>query len=150
LPHLSQEGRAILRELRRRKVYQVAVAYVVVAWGLIDAASVIFPQLKLPDWSVTLVAALAIFGFPLALVLAWACALTPDGWIASTCGRCPQPRHRTKQPVTHPANHAPNPTAALPSLYKSETGLPYQSKPGLLRNNRPGLLRKEAGIATQE
>jgi len=66
-------------ELKRRKVIRVAIVYTVVAWLLVEMASVIFPGLLLPDWSVRLVIALAIMGFPIALVLAWAFEITPDG-----------------------------------------------------------------------
>lgn len=67
------------RELRRRKVIRVAIVYAFVAWLLIEVASVVFPGLLLPDWTVRLVIALAIIGFPIALVMAWAIELTPDG-----------------------------------------------------------------------
>lgn len=66
-------------ELRRRKVVRVAIVYAIVAWVVVEAASVIFPALLLPDWTGRLVLALAIIGFPLALVLAWAVELSPDG-----------------------------------------------------------------------
>ncbi len=66
-------------ELRRRKVIRVAIVYAFVAWLLIEVASVVFPGLLLPDWTVRLVIALAIIGFPIALVMAWAIELTPDG-----------------------------------------------------------------------
>jgi adenylate cyclase len=66
-------------ELKRRKVIRVAIAYVVVAWIVVEVASVMFPNMLLPDWSVRLVVGLAILGFPVALVLAWAVELTPDG-----------------------------------------------------------------------
>ena len=67
------------QELKRRKVIRVAVVYVIVAWVIVEVASVLFPGLLLPDWSVRLVIGLAIIGFPIALVLAWAVELTPDG-----------------------------------------------------------------------
>jgi adenylate cyclase len=66
-------------ELKRRKVIRVAIVYMVVAWLIVEIASVMFPGLLLPDWSVRLVIALAIIGFPIALVLAWAFELTPEG-----------------------------------------------------------------------
>ncbi len=66
-------------ELRRRKVVRVAVVYIIVAWLLIQIAEVIFEPLQLPEWSLTLVIVLAALGFPLALVLAWALELTPEG-----------------------------------------------------------------------
>jgi len=67
------------QELKRRKVIRVAVVYGVVAWLIVEIASVMFPGLLLPEWSVRLVIALAIVGFPIALVLAWALELTPEG-----------------------------------------------------------------------
>jgi adenylate cyclase len=67
------------RELKRRKVIRVAVAYVIVAWIVVEVASTIFPGMLLPDWTVRLVIGLAIIGFPIALVLAWAVDLTPEG-----------------------------------------------------------------------
>jgi len=67
------------RELKRRKVIRVAIVYTIVAWIIVEASSVMFPGLLLPEWSLRLVIALAIIGFPIALVLAWAFELTPDG-----------------------------------------------------------------------
>jgi len=66
-------------ELRRRKVIRVAIVYIIVAWIVVEAASVVLPGLLLPEWSERLVLAMAILGFPLALVLAWAFELTPEG-----------------------------------------------------------------------
>jgi TolB-like protein len=57
----------------------VGVAYAIVAWLLIQVSSAVFPQLQLPDWAPTLVTVLLLFGFPVALLLAWAFELTPDG-----------------------------------------------------------------------
>jgi Tol biopolymer transport system component len=71
--------RSLVAELRQRHVFRVAGLYAAVAWLVIQAASTILPRLDLPDWSVTLVIVLALFGFPLALVLAWSYDLTPDG-----------------------------------------------------------------------
>ena len=67
------------RELKRRKVIRVAAVYALVAWIIVEVSSVIFPGLLLPEWSVRLVIGLAVIGFPIALVLAWAVELTPDG-----------------------------------------------------------------------
>jgi TolB-like protein len=66
-------------ELKRRNVVRVAVAYAIVAWLLIEITATTFPILKLPNWSVTLVTVLVLIGFPLALILAWAFELTPEG-----------------------------------------------------------------------
>src|SRR5690349_24687619 len=66
-------------ELKRRNVYKVAVAYAVVAWLLMQVASQIFPFFEIPNWAVRLVVLLLIIGFPVALILAWAFELTPEG-----------------------------------------------------------------------
>ncbi|HKJ17189.1 MAG TPA: tetratricopeptide repeat protein [Xanthomonadales bacterium] len=66
-------------ELKRRKVIRVAVAYIVVAWLMVEVSSVMFPGLHLPEWTVTLVIALAVLGFPVSLALAWALDVTPEG-----------------------------------------------------------------------
>src|SRR5213594_2764915 len=66
-------------ELKRRNVYKVAIAYAVVAWLLIQVATQIFPFFEIPNWVVRLVVLLLIIGFPVALILAWAFELTPEG-----------------------------------------------------------------------
>lgn len=71
--------RKFWQELRRRKVIRVAVAYAVVAWIVVEVASVLLPTLLLPEWSARLVTVLAMLGFPIALVLAWVFELTPGG-----------------------------------------------------------------------
>jgi len=71
--------KGLFAELKRRHVYRVAVAYVVVAWLLVEGATQLFPFFKIPDWSIRAVVFFAIVGFPIALVLAWAFELTPEG-----------------------------------------------------------------------
>jgi TolB-like protein/Tfp pilus assembly protein PilF len=68
-----------LTELKRRKVYRVAVAYAIVAWLLIQAASILFPTFEAPPWVMKVFVSAAILGFPVALILAWAFELTPEG-----------------------------------------------------------------------
>src|SRR5688572_1827453 len=70
---------SFFRELRRRHVTRVAVAYAVVGFGAMQVATAFFPALHLPAWTVTFVAVLVILGFPIALILAWAFEITPDG-----------------------------------------------------------------------
>lgn len=72
-------------EIRRRKVFQVAAAYAVVAWLLIEIVSTIEAPLNLPGWFDTFVIVVLAIGFPVALVLSWAFDLTPDG-VASAGG----------------------------------------------------------------
>ena len=66
-------------ELQRRKVYRVAAAYIVAAGFLIQISSAAFPAWELPNWSLRLVIVLLLIGFPIALVLAWAYDITPQG-----------------------------------------------------------------------
>jgi hypothetical protein len=66
-------------ELKRRNVYKVAIAYGVVAWLLIQIATQVFPFFEIPNWTVRLVVLLLVIGFPIALILAWAFELTPEG-----------------------------------------------------------------------
>jgi TolB-like protein/Tfp pilus assembly protein PilF len=66
-------------ELKRRNVYKVAIAYGVVAWLLMQVATQIFPFFEIPNWAVRLVVLLLIIGFPVAVILAWAFELTPEG-----------------------------------------------------------------------
>jgi len=71
--------RKFLTELKRRNVYKVAIAYGVVAWLLMQVASQIFPFFEIPNWAVRLVVLLLVIGFPVAVILAWAFELTPEG-----------------------------------------------------------------------
>lgn len=67
------------RELKRRKVFRVAGVYAATAFVVWQAAGIAFPAVGLPSWALTLVVMLALAGFPVALVLAWAFETTPDG-----------------------------------------------------------------------
>src|SRR6516165_2509672 len=85
-------------ELKRRNVYKVAVAYAVVAWLLMQVSSQIFPFFEIPNWAVRLVVLLLIIGFPVALILAWAFELTPEGIKRAADvnpGRSIAPKNRT-------------------------------------------------------
>ncbi len=66
-------------ELKRRNVYRVAVAYLVVSWGLIEVADILIGVLGLPDWAQRLILVLLLIGFLPTLIAAWALELTPDG-----------------------------------------------------------------------
>src|SRR2546421_9767909 len=68
-----------LTELKRRKVYRVAVAYAIVAWLPIQAASLLFPTFEAPPWGMKGFVTAIILGFPVALILAWAFDLRPEG-----------------------------------------------------------------------
>jgi len=73
------EKPSFFAELKRRNVYKVAVAYAIVGWLLVQIATQVFPFLEIPAWVVRLVIALVAIGFPIALVIAWAFELTPEG-----------------------------------------------------------------------
>ena len=72
-------SRNFFAELKRRNVYKVGAAYGVVAWLLIQIATATFPVLEIPNWATKLVIVLVVLGFPIALILAWAFELTPEG-----------------------------------------------------------------------
>ena len=66
-------------ELQRRKVYRVAAAYIIAAGFIIQIGSAVFPAWELPNWTLRLVVVLLLMGFPIALILAWAYDVTPQG-----------------------------------------------------------------------
>ena len=73
------ERPSFFAELKRRHVYRVAVAYAVAGWLLIQFATQVFPVFSLPNWTAELVVLLVVIGFPVALILAWAYEVTPEG-----------------------------------------------------------------------
>src|SRR5882724_1348019 len=66
-------------ELKRRNVYKVAVAYAVVGWLLVQVTTQVFPIFEIPNWASRLIVLAIVIGFPIALVIAWAFELTPEG-----------------------------------------------------------------------
>ena len=69
----------LFAEFKRRKVFRVAAVYGATAFVVIEAADLIFPRIPLPEWTIALVVWLALLGFPVAIVLAWAYERTPEG-----------------------------------------------------------------------
>ncbi|MDH3351134.1 MAG: tetratricopeptide repeat protein, partial [Gammaproteobacteria bacterium] len=69
----------LLSELRRRNVFRVAIAYIIVAWLILQVGDTLAPALRLGDWVNTALAFFLILGFPIALVFAWAFEITPEG-----------------------------------------------------------------------
>jgi len=84
---------SFFEEVKRRKVYRVAAAYVIAAGGIIQLASAAFPAWELPNWALRLVIVLLLIGFPIALILAWAFDVTPQG-IKSTPALAPRMQRR--------------------------------------------------------
>jgi TolB-like protein len=66
-------------ELQRRNVYRLAVTYAVVSWVLIQIVTQVFPFFEIPSWAIRVVILLLVLGFPVALILAWAFEITPEG-----------------------------------------------------------------------
>jgi TolB-like protein/tetratricopeptide (TPR) repeat protein len=85
----------LFQELKRRKVFRVTAAYAVVAWLLIEIATVILPTFEAPQWVTQSIVFLLILGFPIALVLAWAFEMTSDG-IRADKGAVPAPTQGTE------------------------------------------------------
>ena len=81
-------------EVKRRKVYRVAAAYIIAAGGIIQLASATFPAWELPDWALRLVIVLLLVGFPIALILAWAFDVTPQGIRATPSVAAPRTYRR--------------------------------------------------------
>ena len=72
-------GRNFFAELKRRNVYKVAAAYAVIAWLLIQAASILFPTFEAPAWLMKVLVVIVAAGFVIALLIAWTFEMTPDG-----------------------------------------------------------------------
>src|SRR5437667_10934438 len=70
---------SLFSELRRRNVFRVALTYAVVAWLLIQIASVFVPMLDAPEWIITAFVVLLGLGFAVALFISWAYEMTPEG-----------------------------------------------------------------------
>src|SRR5438034_3674266 len=66
-------------ELKRRNVYKVAIAYAVISWLLVQAGSILFPTFEAPGWVMKAFVTMIAAGFPIALVIAWAFEMTPEG-----------------------------------------------------------------------
>lgn len=98
---------AYLEELKRRKVGRVAITYIVGGWVLLQIADATFEPLNLPEWSTALVLWLLVLGFPVALFLAWALEVTPEGI------RRTQKNRRTSNTQTHVAGGQEEPSIAV-------------------------------------
>src|SRR5947207_7092643 len=81
-------------ELQRRKVYRVAAAYIIAAGFIIQIGSAVFPAWDLPNWTLRLVVVLLLLGFPIALILAWAYDVTPEGIRATPTTSAPGAHRR--------------------------------------------------------
>jgi TolB-like protein/cytochrome c-type biogenesis protein CcmH/NrfG len=94
-------------ELKRRKVFRVGITYVIGSWVLLQIADATFEPLNLPAWSTSLVLWLLVLGFPVALILAWALEVTPEG-----IKRTRKPRI-SKNPGKKSSDDGPEPSIAV-------------------------------------
>ena len=78
-PKTSSPLNGFLAELRRRRVFRVIVMYAIIGWVVIEVAATMLPALHLPEWSVTLVTALVVLGFPIAILMGWVFDVGPHG-----------------------------------------------------------------------
>src|SRR6266704_1380690 len=83
-------------ELKRRKVYRVAIAYAVASWALAQGLAQVLPVFEIPNSVIRVVIALLLIGFPVALVFAWIFDITPSG-IERTPEAAPQPTARLQR-----------------------------------------------------
>lgn len=92
---------SLLSELKRRSVFKVASVYAVTAWGASMGAAELLPAFGAPDWSVRVFVLFAVLGLPIAVVLAWAYEITPQGIVRDETGDdAPGPARPPAAPVT--------------------------------------------------
>ena len=70
---------SVFRELKRRNVFRVGIAYVVTSWLLLQFADIVLENIAAPNWVMQVFMLALVLGFPLALIFAWAYELTPEG-----------------------------------------------------------------------
>src|SRR5438270_5473285 len=122
-------------ELQRRKVYRVAVAYIIAAGFIIQIGSAVFPAWELPNWTLRLVVVLLLIGFPIALILAWAYDVTAQGIRATPAVSAPGTHRRrnlilliaTGVIVSAAAGFFLLPRASARKIDKSIAVLPFQN-----------------------
>ncbi len=102
----EKPGKSFWRELRERKVFRVGLVYIIVGWLVIQVGEVTFEALILPSWALSLLIVLVLLGFPIALVLAWAFEVTPEGIRKDSAGLA----------VTEPEEAPPELDKAAPSI----------------------------------
>src|ERR1700720_643167 len=123
------------KELQRRKVYRVAAAYIIAAGFIIQIGSAVFPAWELPNWTLRLVVVLLLAGFPIALILAWAYDVTPQGIRATPTTATPGAHRRrnlimliaTGVVVSAAAGFFLLPRASARKIDKSIAVLPFQN-----------------------
>ncbi len=132
---------SLIAELKRRKVFKVGVAYLVVAWLAVQAASIGFPAFDAPAWVLRVFILVALLGFPVSLVLAWSFDITPEGVkvdasaqgskrmlaIAAALVLLALGWYFAGQPAFRRGDVTPAPTAAAQIPQKSIAVLPFEN-----------------------
>jgi len=99
-------------EIKRRHVIKVALVYAIVGWVVVQVAEVTFPLINVPPWAATLVVVLILLGFPIALVLAWAFDITPEGVVATPAAEAPAESSPPASSLPDEASSAPRSVSA--------------------------------------
>ena len=110
-PEKSVALPGFFEEVRRRKVYRVAAAYIIAAGGIIQLASAAFPAWELPSWTLRLLIVCLLMGFPVALMLAWAFDVTAQGIRATPDAAAPRTHRRRNVLLCYRAQR-PRPAAS--------------------------------------
>ena len=95
VPLLRMSNQNFWQELKRRNVYRVAVNYAVVAWLLLQVASILLPTFEAPNWIMQVITIVLIIGFPIALIMAWIYELSPSGLKRTDSSEVPGPTSKT-------------------------------------------------------
>lgn len=110
----------IIAELRRRRVFRVVVLYAIAGWVVIEVSATVLPGLNLPDWTTTLIILLVALGFILAVGLAWAFDIGPDGIERTPASDEQQPATATP-PAPNPAPEVTAPQSTAEPVAITET-----------------------------
>ena len=122
-----------IAELRRRRVFRVLILYAVAGWIVIEVSSTVLPGLNLPDWAPTLVIVLVALGFPIALLMAWAFDIGPEG--VTRTGPAEAEPAKAAEPL--PTQPAVKPTGALTARASDDHSiavLPFTNMSGDVEN----------------
>lgn len=83
-PKMDNKKNTFWPELKRRNIFRVATVYLIVGWIIIQIGDAVFEPLDLPNWALTLLILMVVLGFPLALILAWAYEMSPQGMVSTS------------------------------------------------------------------
>ena len=114
---------SFLSELKRRKVFRLAVVYLIVAWVLVQIVATVEAPLNLPDWVDTFIIVLLAVGFPIALIMSWAFDVTPAGLVKA---QAPEENTELSAPAPDDTNDVSTDTV-VEVLHNSVAVLPFEN-----------------------